>query len=498
MIGGNEWWKVCLVVAFVGLGATACREDAVEGGDGCDDGFQMSPVTGECVPASQMPDAGGEADADEGDASGPNDWVGNGIENCGAGNPPTMLSGVVTIPSGELPLPGVAVYVPRSEPASFSEGAECLPCDGEEITDYWVKSRTNLRGEFLLTDVPAGTNVELVMEVGKWRRQVTVPEIPACEHTVIDDPDLTRLPRNQDEGHMPQFAVTTGEFDALECLMRRIGIDDSEFTPEDQDGRVHLFAGRGGTDRYQSGMNDGAAFTRAWEWWGDLNNLLDYDIIMHSCEGSAYMDDKRGTPVEALQDFTERGGRVFLSHWHNGWLREGTEDFRSVANWMSMEAITGMDLEPETGFINIEFDKGLELREWMYETGTTPRGEFPIVETRGSIESVNPEYSQEWVWIEPSGFDAPFLPPEMGDLFPDPPDEMTQYFSFNTPINAPEDSQCGRVVFSDIHVAAGNSSSVDHPFPSGCVTGSLTPQEKALVFMLFDLARCISPDKKAN
>jgi hypothetical protein len=55
---------------------------------------------------------------------------------------------------------------------------------------------------------------------------------------------------------------------------------------------------------------------------------------------------------------------------------------------------------------------------------------------------------------------------------------------FTTPVDVPSDQRCGKVVFSDMPVTGT-------PFPGGCNTGDLTPQEKALAFIFFDIATCV-------
>ena len=73
--------------------------------------------------------------------------------------------------------------------------------------------------------------------------------------------------------------------------------------------------------------------------------------------------------------------------------------------------------------------------------------------------------------------------------------------TLNTPVGSAPADQCGRVVFSDIHVSSDSApekfefdDETVPPFPTLCASGALTPQEQALEFLFFDLNACVQDD----
>ena len=379
----------------------------------------------------------------------------------------TTIKGVAYAPEGTLPLYNVVAYIPNAPLGPIPEGVYCDNCMNALSGDPLVADLTDTKGEFILADVPAGPQIPLVITIGKWRRAITLANVVPCVENLVPA-DLTRLPANKGEGNIPKIALTTGGADPLECLLRKIGLDDSEFTPLDGTGRITLFEGDGGTGKY-GGINNDAPFPPANQLWDDALRLQQYDMVVLACEGATNGGQKSAQARQNMVDYADKGGRLFLSHWHNVWIEEGAAPWPTTANFNHQDDLA----DPFTAKIDTSFPKGAALAEWLVNVdGSDVLGEIEISAGQNTVESVNTDTSTRWIYGENP--------------------TSVQYFTFNTPVGAPEDMQCGRVVDTDIHVSNGDD--VGQPFPSGCTTQGLTPQEKVLMFMLFELSSCIIPD----
>src|SRR4029077_12327088 len=97
---------------------------------------------------------------------------------CGGGGS-TTVSGTVWDPAGKNPLYGVVVYVPNSQGAALDtipHGPVCDSCGGANVSAKpLVTALTDPNGHFVLKDVPVGSNIPIVFQVGKLRRKLTVP-----------------------------------------------------------------------------------------------------------------------------------------------------------------------------------------------------------------------------------------------------------------------------------------------------------------------------------
>jgi hypothetical protein len=427
-------------------------------------------------------------------------------------NGTTSISGIVYDPAGTNPLYDIAVYVPATAlqplPAGVPTGAAACNCGALFQSGAVVSTVTGVDGSFKLTNVPVG-NVPLVLQVGKWRREVQVTT-SACTDTqpsmkLTLPGTLTGAGPND---NMPDIAVSTGSADTLECLMSRIGIPASEYVNGSSgSGHVHLFSGGGtggggggGAGRPESpGWGAPASDTNLWD---TQAHLMPYDILLLSCEGGETYD--ANPPI--LEDYLNAGGRAFASHYHYAWFSGPIDNKKAtysapsdwganLATWSDSQganqvATNGKIVQTLNGSTS-PFPKGQALYQWLglvnaLGVNGAPTGDINIQAPRyNAVVGPNDKPSQPWIDDVSSNF--------------------TLYFSFDTPVGGqmplPTDggapNYCGRAVFSDLHVS-GSAATED---PSGTGGGSpscsqrpMLPQEKALEFMLFDLSSCVIPD----
>ena len=173
------------------------------------------------------------------------------VSSCASGGE-TTLTGTVYDPAEKNPLYGIVVYVPSEPPAAIATGASCYSCGSLYTGNPIAVAVTDSAGNFTIHGVPDGANIPLVVQVGKWRMQYTLPSVTACQANDAGGilKAKLKLPNNHQVGDIPSIAIATGGADSLECLLHRIGVDESEYGPgPTSPGRIHIFFGDRGPTR---------------------------------------------------------------------------------------------------------------------------------------------------------------------------------------------------------------------------------------------------------
>jgi hypothetical protein len=452
----------------------------------------------------------------------------------------TSLSGTVYDPAGRNPLYNVVVFVPNDPygtlPPITPGTHSCNTCD-VSIGNYVAVTTTDSHGNFTLTGVPATSHVPLVVQTGKWRREVFLSNVPACTNTQVDAAN-SRLPKNHTEGDLPQMGLLTGGCDDLGCFMKSMGIDDAEYTAPHGGGRLDVYQGVGTAGApIGARLSTGAAGNCTGPQcplWASRQALEYYDIVILSCECAENRQTKPAGGVMALHDWLDEGGKVFASHYHYTWFRDGPPDFRNVATWLGTSTANG------TGnfAIDTSFPKGMTYHDWLANVGALNRnGTIALNSVATSVSTVNPPTTR-WIYnsnnndtkylsfLTPIGGIAPAAPaadsgaagPVAGDaaitqdatsadgtadVSVDAADEVAAEAATEAaaavgpsdagPAEISGPTFCGKAVFTDLHTSSTLYSTVNN-IPNGCSGAPMTAQQKALEFLFFDLSACVSTD----
>ena len=274
------------------------------------------------------------------------------------------------------------------------------------VTDPPAGTYTGVDGTFTLHNVPVGKGITVVIQLGRWRRVFTVDVNNPCATNTISDKTLL-MPSTQSQGNIPLMAMVTGNADSLECVLRKMGIDGSEFTDPVNGGRVQFFLGTGNAGQ----SIDPATPTQAALFANDANNkpvINGYDMAILACQGSAYAET--GGDQTTLRNYADSGGRVFSTHYSYTWLYQndanvaaaaGTADnWQEVAKWHVDENDRA---NTAVGIIDkMSNPKGNAFQGWLEAVGaSTPgSGTTGVVVIRHDTDLISavPGQTQQWLY----------------------------------------------------------------------------------------------------
>ena len=225
--------------------------------------------------------------------------------------------------------------------------------------------------------------------------------------------------------------------------------------------------------------------------------LANYDVTLLSCEGSTskYIDHEAAGEHRQRHQLRQLGRPRVLSHLHFYWLQKspmfaGTAHDIGTGSSPTCDALGRVDLT-----INQTFPKGMALAQWLERPVVRRQHRRWGISVRGlehSVTTVTPP-TTEWIYLRPTSETR-----RCGD--------RCSTCSFNTPVGTPEAMQCGKAVFTDIHIQKSSASTASPPAATIRIRASrsrraarpnmMSPQAKALEFLFFDLTSCVEPPDK--
>jgi hypothetical protein len=328
-------------------------------------------------------------------------------------------------PTGGDPIPNILVYVATTPVQTLPQGLTTCAGESQLVTGTpLVSTTTDATGKFVLNSTALGSlgsTVNVVIQAGKWRRQNSVAITPCATTTV----NLT-MPANQSQGDLPHIAVVTGSADGVECIFRRIGISDSEFTDPSGTGSINLYEGSG------TATSGGAVVLPATttvpkeaQLVESASTLNTYDLVMFGCQGTAtdtIASSNTNGALSNLVSYANTGGRIFATHFGYVWL-DNIQPFEATANWIKDQGtITEPGFPSGTGVATIDttYSQSAVLAQWLQTIGASYLGQYGQMELFNIRQDQNAVYKPGQSWLNLNNYTG----------------NPSMQFTFDTPVNA--------------------------------------------------------------
>lgn len=428
--------------------ASACSCDAAQGTDG-----------------GARTDGGGQLDGGARDAS--SDAQSSLCPGSGA-----RFVGTTFAPNGTDPIPNVLVYA--TEDTHVFEGpwtsVRCVACVSTP-PGALASTRSGADGSFVLASptLDAGGTFTVVVESGGFRRVVRGVTIDECGTVTLAAAQTTLPGANAGDDTIPPIAVassTTGTGDVN---------DDFAFVLDAM--------GITGYDRVHPDRSGTPSAAGLFSLLSDTSRLMRYQIVIVPCGALGnFSVDPNLTPqiVSNLRAWLAAGGRLYASDLAYAVVQRSYPEAVTFAPGPSPRAGT----DPATVGVGIARGSTIpgridapELLAWLQLVGAAPAGatEIPIADLRdpwSAVDFVAPELlapdamglTHAVVWVS-------------ADVDWHIAGSGRHPLTVQADYAGPAGDYCGRVVFTSYHVETG--------------TGTLTPQERVLEYLFFQLSSCI-------
>jgi hypothetical protein len=378
----------------------------------------------------------------------------------------TEIVGTLYAGNGTDPVPGAAVFVPVYDLPELPPTLGCNLCN--DVPFSVASTFTDFDGSFHLSGVPSGT-IPVVARLGRFQRVVSMDVIPCARNVIPADPDTSnkgiRLPRKNGElasqDALPRIAVASGDYDQIECVLKRIGVDQLDMYD----------------DRF---VNNPPAIGQFAALLADPKKLALYDIVIVNCTDNQFLSSLlQPTVQDTLESYVRSGGRLYVTDW----AYDVIEQVPAFAPYLCFEPQSPAGAPmcgggPQTHSIADSTDPysgkskilDADMAKWLHQFSGVIDGSDQVAVDYSFV--VVSSASQDPATLTKTWVQGP-------TPFGTRPQTVT--FDYHG---------CGRVHFSTYNTEPAGVVDDSARWPNNCKT-TVSPQERLLEYLFFNIAACL-------